>query len=71
MTDDDDSSKRYDVFHRTWWQPGAHGGRVPGAGRRHYLARDVSYDVARAMCRDWNSRHDPGFYSDKAEFESC
>jgi len=66
------SEKRYNVFHRTWWVANKSwpGGREPGAGERHYMARDVSYEVARAMCDDYNDRHDPGFLSDKAEFES-
>ena len=59
------------MFHRTWWQPNGHGGREPGAGERHYIARHVTGDDARAICEEYNSAHDPGFYSDKAEFESA
>ena len=62
------SAERYDVFHRTWWtaNPARPGVREPGAGERHYLARDVSLSVARAMCRDWNARHAFHFRHDKA-----
>jgi len=65
--------KRYDVFHRTWWQenPSWPNGLEPEAGERHYLAHDVSYKVARAMCEDWNDNHEPGRLSDKAEFEEA
>lgn len=57
----------YDVFHRTWWLDAAR--RQPGAGTRHYIARHVTYDDARELCREWNASHDPGPRSDKAEFE--
>ena len=61
----------YDVFHRTWWQPGPNGGRVPGAGTRHYIQRHVTEDDARELCREYNATHEPGFLSDKAEFEEA
>lgn len=62
----------YNVFHRTWWQhnPAWPNGLEPGAGERHSIAKGVSYAAARALCQDWNSRHDPGPLSGKAEFES-
>ncbi len=62
----------YNVFHRTWWihNPSWPDGKEPGAGQRHYIARNInSIDVARDLAQDWNSTHDPGFLSDKAEFE--
>lgn len=63
----------YDVFHRTWWQenPAWPGGREPGAGERTYLAHGVTYTEAREMCKEYNESHDPGFLSDKAEFEAA
>ena len=68
MTDD---NKRYDVFNRTWWIRNANwpGGREPGAGRKTYMARNVSWEEARAICKKYNDTHDPGFLSRKAEFE--
>lgn len=72
-TDTAEETKTYNVFHRTWWRanPAWPGGREPGAGERHYLAEDVSYAVARELCAEWNAEHDPGFLSDKAEFEEA
>jgi hypothetical protein len=65
--------KRYDVFHRTWWAENTSWpkGLEPFAGNKHYLARDVSFNVARAMCKDWNEMHEAGRLSDKAEFEEA
>ncbi len=66
--------KRYDVFHRTWWREAEPlDGRwpnnlVPCAGEKHYLAHGLTGAEARAMCKEWNDEHDPGRYSDKAEF---
>lgn len=61
----------YNVFTRTWWKrnPSWPSGREPGAGRKTYLARRVSYSEARAICERYNTTHDPGFLSRKAEFE--
>lgn len=63
----------YNVFVRTWWRrnPSWPGGREPGAGKRRYIARGVSYERARELCEQYNSTHDPGFLSKKAEFESA
>ena len=61
---------RYDVFVRDWWRIDEHGQKVPGPGEMQYLARNVTYDVACAMCKDWNDRHDPGPLSRMAEFIS-
>jgi len=71
-----ESNERYNVFTRTWWRnAGAneHGwpkGLVPCPGKKHYLARNVDYTEARAICERYNSTHNPGRYSRKAEFES-
>lgn len=62
----------YRVFTRTWWirNPGWPGGREPGAGRKHTLARRVeTEEEARAICQRYNDTHDPGFLSRKAEYE--
>ncbi len=66
-------SKRYNVFHRTWWteNPSWPQGREPGAGERHYIEENVTYLQARKLCEEYNSTHEPGFLSDKAEFEEA
>ena len=64
----------YDIFHRTWWikNPDWPDGKEPGAGTKHYIAKGVSTEsLAQEMCRDWNSIHDPGELSDKAEYEAA
>ena len=60
--------KLYDVFTRTWWKRDARGKRYPGAGRKTFLARGVTWDEAQAMCQRYNEAHEPGFLSRKAEF---
>ena len=71
--EEEEDALNYNVFHRTWWieNPSWPNGREPGAGKKHYLAHDVSYAIARAMCTEWNDEHDPGPLSDKAEFEEA
>lgn len=62
----------YNVFHRTWWikNPSWPDGREPGAGKKHYIIKGVETEaLAQEICRDWNSQHDPGTLSDKAEYE--
>lgn len=62
----------YNVFVRTWWvkNPAWPGGREPGAGKRRYIKRRVELTEARSLCSEYNSTHNPGFLSKKAEFES-
>jgi hypothetical protein len=62
----------YNVFVRTWWKRNAAwpGGRKPEAGKRRYIAKHVTYEDARALCKQYNDTHNPGFLSKKAEFES-
>ena len=59
----------YDVFVRDWWR--FEGGvRVPYPGApRRYLARHVTYADARELCDRYNSTHEPGPTSRKAEFD--
>jgi hypothetical protein len=64
-----ESEKKYDVFHRTWWRRDDYGGRIPGVGPRSYIARGLSYSLAREVAREWNEEHEPGELSDKAELE--
>lgn len=62
----------YNVFHRTWWKRNKSwpGGREPHCGRKHYIQKRVATeDEARSICRQYNSTHEPGFLSDKAEYE--
>jgi hypothetical protein len=61
----------YRVFTRTWWKrnPAWPHGREPQPGRKHTIARGVSFEEARAICQRYNATHDPGFLSRKAEFE--
>jgi hypothetical protein len=65
--------KYYNVFHRTWWKeaetPGWPNGLEPCAGKRHYIKKHVTYADARELCDEYNSTHEPGRLSDKAEFE--
>lgn len=64
--------KVYNVFHRTWWRRTASGsGREPGAGRKTYLRRSVTYADAREICKQYNDTHEPGLLSRKAEFEEA
>ena len=62
----------YRVFTRTWWKRNADwpGGREPSAGRKTTIARNVqTEEEAQAICRRYNTSHDPGFLSRKAEYE--
>ena len=60
----------YEIFHRTWWQPNPSwpDGREPGVGEPHHIGWADSEEEARQMCREWNSEHEPGHLSDKAEY---
>ena len=64
----------YRVFHRTWWarNPEWPDGREPCPGKKHFFGRTdiyISEAEARQVCKAWNASHDPGFLSDKAEYE--
>lgn len=56
------------VFVRNWWIKTATG-RKPGPGRKTYIARGVSEAEALELCREYNSTHEPGYLSRKAEWE--
>ena len=60
----------YNVFVRNWWRRTATG-REPGAGRKTYLDRHVTYADARAICKQYIDTHEPGYLSRKAEFEEA
>ena len=66
----------YNVFVRNWWAAAGRDSmgkrlRVPGPGRKRYLDRGVNYTRARQLCDAYNTSHNPGFLSRKAEFEQC
>jgi hypothetical protein len=64
----------YNVFHRTWWKEATPGtcwpnNLEPEPGERHEIANHVTRADAIELCKRYNSTHEPGRYSDKAEFE--
>ena len=65
------TAETYHAFSRTWWRsnPAWPGGREPGAGRKATLGRRLTYDEARRLCEQYNSTHNPGKLSRKAEFQ--
>jgi hypothetical protein len=71
MTAEQEKTKYYNVFVRTWWRYDEQGNRVPGAGRKSYKARHITYADAGAICKQYNDTHDPGPLSKKAEFEEA
>lgn len=66
----------YQVFTRTWWREaqGNERGRwpnnlVPCPGRKYTIAKRVGREEALQLCERYNSTHNPGRLSRKAEFE--
>ena len=61
---------KYKVFHRTWWKYNRDypDNREPNLGKEKFISWAYSYESAQDICRVWNANHDPGKYSDKAEF---
>lgn len=64
----------YNVFVRDWWKYSRAQCRprtlVPHpTARKTYLAHNVSEAEALRLCREYNSTHDPGLFSRKAEYE--
>lgn len=62
--------KYYNVFHRTWWSM-EDGKRVARPGKKTYIEKHVTYGDARELCSQYNSTHEPGELSRKAEFEEA
>ena len=64
---------KYNVFIRRWWKdnPTWPNGLEPHMGRKSYLQRNVDYDTARSIAKEYNTTHKPGRYSLKAEFEEA
>lgn len=63
----------YRVFTRTWWKsnPNWPNGLEPSPGRRTVIRRNiVGETAAQDFCRVWNSNHEPGRLSRKAEYET-
>ena len=59
--------RRFEVFHRTWWQaPG-----VPGVGQSHHVGWAQTEARARYLCRRWNASHPAGPLSDRAEYTTA
>jgi hypothetical protein len=63
----------YDVFVRTWWRlnPSWPDGLEPCPGKKRYIARHVTREDALGVCEQYNSTHEPGRLSKKAEFEEA
>jgi hypothetical protein len=61
----------YYCFTRTWWKrnPAWPDGREPEAGKRHTVAKNLTFSAAQAYCQQWNSTHKPGPLSRKCEFD--
>jgi len=61
------------VFTRTWWKENAAwpAGLEPAMGRKTYIARNVTEDEARALCKEYNATHEAGRLSRKAEYEEA
>jgi hypothetical protein len=66
-------AERYDVFVRTWWKENKSwpNGLEPSLGVKRYIVHDVDWAEARRICKEYNSTHEPGRLSKKAEFESA
>jgi len=60
----------YCVFTRTWWRFNKDwpNGLEPEMGRRHVIARNLTEEKARQLCKQWNATNKPGKLSKKAEF---
>jgi hypothetical protein len=63
----------YRVFVRDWWlyNPDVVGGVEPGPGPRLVIHKHIeTEEEARTICHAYNSTHNPGPLSRKAEYES-
>lgn len=63
----------FHVFTRRWWKdnPSWPNGLEPYLGRKSRLGYVDTEEEARAMCAEYNSTHEPGKYSIKAEYARC
>ena len=63
----------YKVFTRNWWKRNSnwHDGREPDSSARKYTLGYVNTEEeARTMCEEYNTTHEPGLLSKKAEYTS-
>jgi hypothetical protein len=63
--------KNYRIFTRTWWKnnPNWPNGLEPCPGRKTTLDFASTETEARAICQEYNAKHNPGRLSRKAEYE--
>jgi len=57
----------YDVFVRTWWKI-ENGKKVPHLGHKTFLAKKVSWETARLLCKEYNETQNPEKSFRKAVF---
>lgn len=65
--------KIYTVFIRNWWKVNKtwpEGLEPDPHARKTVLRRNLSHDEAVQCCKDYNTNHNPGKLSRKAEFTS-
>ena len=62
----------YQVFNRTWWKKNDSypTGREPKIGRKSIMKHVRTEQEARDLCDEYNSTHDAGFLSRKAEYSA-
>lgn len=65
-----DKAVTYAVFVRDWWKLNRDwpNGLEPADCPKTYLGHGLTWAEARKLCQDYNSSHDPGPLSRKAEF---
>ncbi len=61
----------YRIFTRTWWKENSDwpDGLEPAPGRKYCIGTAQNRADAIELCDQYNSSHDPGRLSKKAEFE--
>jgi len=61
----------YQIFIRDWWidNPKFPNGLEPGPGPKEFVKIVDTFQQARDYCQEYNSTHEPGRLSRKAEFE--
>jgi len=59
------------VFTRTWWRENAAwpNGLEPWLGKKRIKKRGLTEADALLLVKEWNRKHKPGRYSNKAEYE--
>jgi len=61
----------YQVFTRTWWKrnPRYPNGLEPSMGRKYTIGQVATEEEAREMCKEYNTAHEAGELSRKAEYQ--